>query len=207
MNLAVVESRWWAKGNVSVSGLFDLIATIRKDTPEAYHYEMFNNGAALEEIVPRVARKPHIKNLVIAAHGDEDGISGAESLENPGNRVSRRKLRNVLRTIPNNSLDGLYLGTCWTGNQETVQFLLDQARVQWVAGYSESIEFLESSVLDLYFWTTYYRTTNRGGPSQRIRRTATKLKPIAGLCETLGFNIFVRKPGPGGGVRTLLDFA
>ena len=205
LDLSVVESRWWDQGNVSVRGLFDLIATIRKDTAEAYHYEMFNNGDALQEIVPRLARKAQVRNLVIAAHGDERGIWGAEAEDNPDNRVSRAVLRNTLRRIPRNGLDGLYLGSCWTGNEETAEFLLDESRVRWVAGYSESIDFLESSALDLYFWTTYYRTNKAGGPSRRIRRAADRLGPVAALCQELGFNIFIRARGPGGGVQALLD--
>ena len=55
LDLAVVESRWWEKGNVSVRGLFEVIAAILKAGPDAYHYEMFNNRDSLKEIVPRIA--------------------------------------------------------------------------------------------------------------------------------------------------------
>ena len=71
LNLAVIEGRWWESGNLTVRDLFETIAAALRENPDAYHYEMFNNGHSLGEVIPRVARKPQIKNLYIAAHGDE----------------------------------------------------------------------------------------------------------------------------------------
>ena len=87
LDLAVIESRWWERGNVSVRGLFDLIASIQKGNPDAYHYEMFNNAASFREIAYRVARKNHIRHLVVAAHGDVNAIYGAEADDNENNRI------------------------------------------------------------------------------------------------------------------------
>ena len=202
LDLAVVESRWWEKGNQSVRGVFELIAAVRNENPHAYHYEMFNNAASLKEIVPRVAKKKNIRNLVIAAHGDEDGIYGAEPDVNEDNRISRAVLRNVLGDIPRGSLDGLYLGTCATANEDTVDFLFDGGRVRWVAGYSDVTDWLEGTFLDLYFWRTYYGTNRAGGPLKRIERVAEGMGLVRDLCKFLGFDIYVRRRG--GGVRALL---
>ena len=201
LDLAVVESRWWTEGNTSVRALFDTIASIRKGNPDAYHYEMFNNGASLQEIVPRIARKSDIRNLVIATHGDGGGISGAEG----NNRISRAVLRNILASIPNRSLNGLYLGTCSTANLDTVEFLLNGGRVRWVAGFSEEIGWLQGSAVDLYFWTSYYGSNRAGGERKRIRRVADRMELMRGLCDELGFNIFRRRLGPKGGVEPLLN--
>ncbi len=205
LDLAVVESRWWEEGNHSVRGIFELIAAVRhQENPHAYHYEMFNNAASLKEIVPRVAKKKNIRNLVIAAHGDEDGIYGAAGDTRDGNRISRAVFRNILEDIPRGSLDGLYLGTCATANDDTVEFLMDGGRVRWVAGYSEETDWLEGTCLDLFFWTTYYGTNRAGGPLKRIERVAERMGPVMGLCEDWGFDIYVRRRGRGGGVRALL---
>ena len=203
LDLAVVESRWWDEGNQSVRGVFELIAAVRKENPHAYHYEMFNNADSLREIVPRIAKKKNIRNLVIAAHGDEDGIYGAAGDTRGGNRISRTVLRNILEDIPRGSLDGLYLGTCETTNENTVDFLFDGGRVRWVAGYSEETDWLEGTSLDLYFWNTYYGTNRAGGPLKRIERVAERMGPVIGLCEDWGFDIYVRRRG--GGVRALLN--
>ena len=206
LNLAVVESRWWESGNLSVRGLFETIAACLKENPDAYHYEMFNNGNSLGEVITRIARKPHIRNLYIAAHGDESGIYGAEAETNENNRISRAVLGNILEDIPRRSLSGLYLGTCLTANLDTVNFLLDRGSVSWIAGFSESIGWLEGSSVDLYFWTTYFARNRSGGELARIRRTAENMAPIEALCRNLGFNIFVRQRGRSGGISTLLNY-
>ena len=72
LNLAVVESRWWPTGNASVQGLFELVATIHGKNSHDYHYEMFNNGASLKEIIHRVSGKNNIRNLYVAAHGNRE---------------------------------------------------------------------------------------------------------------------------------------
>lgn len=206
LNLAVVESRWWESGNLSVRGLFETIAACLKENPDAYHYEMFNNGNSLNEAITRIARKRHIRNLYIAAHGDESGIYGAEAETNENNRISRTVLGNILADIPRGSLSGLYLGTCLTANLDTVNFLLDRGGVSWIAGFSESIGWLEGSSVDLYFWTTYFARNRAGGELARIRRTAENMTPIEALRRNLGFNIFVRQRGRRGGISTLLNY-
>lgn len=97
LDLAVIESRWWPPdwkeaGNTSVRGFFDLLADIHEDNPSAYHYEMFNNGDSLEEIIHRVAKRK--RNIYIAAHAGRRGICGAEADES--NNISRKEFREIL---------------------------------------------------------------------------------------------------------------
>jgi hypothetical protein len=67
--------------NISVRGLFDLVSDINFDSPHNYHYEMFNNGTALQEIMARLASMDNIHNIYIAAHGSEDGLFGSNEQE------------------------------------------------------------------------------------------------------------------------------
>ncbi|MCY4478330.1 MAG: hypothetical protein OXB97_00355 [Rhodospirillales bacterium] len=198
LDVAVVESRWWEEGNTSVRGLFEIIATIKRDNPDAYHYEMFNNAPSLKEIIHRVSKKEYIRNLYIAAHGWEDGICGAERKDRNG--VSRTRLGNMLS---NRSITGLYLSSCLTENADTVYFLLERSNVCWIAGYSEEASWLEGASIDLYSWASYYKANNTGGADGRIRRVARKMKNrMLPLCKQFGFNLFVR--GDNGGVEPLL---
>ena len=210
LDLAVIESRWWKEGNSSIRGLFDVLADIRKFNPGAYHYEMFNNRASLQEIVERTARKS--RNLYIVAHGDENSICGAEQREE--NNIRRAEFRNMLRkniSVRGTRLDGLFVGSCEFMNQANAEFLFEKhegknVKVHWVAGYSKTIDWIEASVVDLFFWNTYYEQGDRkGNESKRIRDVAEQLDAfIPGAHREMGFNIFVRKPGRGGGVLPLL---
>ncbi len=199
LDLAVIESRWWTTGNHSVRGLFELLATIHKDNPHAYHYEMFNNSASLEEIIRRVSAKSDIHNLYIATHGNRRSIFGAEGR----NRIPREELGTMLGNVRRRQIDGLYLSTCLTANASTVEALLRQDRVRWVAGYSEEADWLKSASLDLYFWDCHYETYRVDDVVGRIERIARMLKgEMQPLCNSLGFNIFV--PDNDGNIRKLL---
>ena len=194
LDLAVIEARWWGSGNHSVRGLFELLATIRKNNPHAYHYEMFNNSDSLTEVIHRVSKKPAIRNLYIATHGNRNSIFAGEGT----NRIPREKLGEMLGNVGRNQLDGLYLSTCLTANQRTVRVLLEQSRVQWIAGYSEEVDWLKGASLDLFFWDCHYDTYRVDDVIGRIRRIAGYVRGnIHPLCQELGFNIFVRSDNNG----------
>lgn len=154
LDLAVLESRWWETSNDSVRGLFDMLAGMHKDNPFAYHYEMFNNADSLKELIPRVSEMKDVHNIYIGAHGEEDG----SALVCPGGRVSRTVLANILKPINARRLYGLYLGCCGVGLQ-TEWLLLNETKLTWVAGYTESVDWIHSSAMDLFFWHAYYNSS------------------------------------------------
>lgn len=189
LDVAVIEARWWKKGNTSVRGLFELIATIEKDNPDSYHYEMYNNSTSLEEIVDRVSRKRCVRNLYIAAHGWDRGISGAEERQ-----INEVTIESLASFLPRRRLDGLYLSSCCTANADTAALLLNGSKLHWVAGYSREPDWLEGAALDLYFWARYYHGDNVGEVDQRVRRIARNMsREVRPLCTRFGFNIFLRR--------------
>ena len=175
---------------------------------------MFNNRASLQEIVERAARKS--RNLYIVAHGDENSICGAEQREE--NNIRRAEFRKMLRkniSVRGTRLDGLFVGSCEFMNKANAEFLLEKhegknVKVHWVAGYSKTIDWIDASVVDLFFWNTYFarKETVKGKRitvSIQIRNDAKQLAAfMPGAHRKLGFNIFVRKSGRGGGVLPLL---
>ena len=160
MDLAVIESRWWQKGNHSVKETFDTLAGVYSDNPFDYHYEMFNNGESLKEVIPRVAQQQSVHYVYIAAHGDEKQISGAGT-----NVVSRTKLRNILKTLSDKQLIGLYFGSCSFGNQ--TKYFRESCNLTWVAGFSQDVYWIDSAALDLFFWNSYYSSNVRHAESKR----------------------------------------
>ena len=153
LDLAVVESRWWDSSNSSVRGLFDLLAGLHRGNPFAYHYEMFSDADSLRGVINRIARQNDIHNIYIAAHGTEDGkhIKAADGF------ISRVKLRNMLRDIHSRTLHGLFLGTCNFGAQ--AENIVEDIGLTWIAGYRESVDWVNSSAMDLYFWNAYFRSS------------------------------------------------
>ena len=152
LDLAVIESRWWERSNDSVRGLFDMLAGIHHSNPFAYHYEMFNSSDSLRDVIRRVADDSDIHNVYIGAHGSDTEIYG------PGNeRISRTVIGNTLEQLSARRLHGLFFGCCGFGNQ--IQNLAKRTNLTWIAGYTEVVDWVHSSAMDLYFWNAYYQSS------------------------------------------------
>ncbi|MCZ0941543.1 MAG: hypothetical protein OXJ53_00610, partial [Gammaproteobacteria bacterium] len=160
LDLAVIESRWWTRRNDSVRGVFDMLAGTLAGNPFAYHYEMFNNAESIKEMIPRIARTSDIHHIYVAAHGDEQSIYGAGDA-----RISRTVLANALAEVHAKQIYGVFFGSCLFG--WNVDALMEQSGATWLAGYSEEVDWLHSSAMDLYFWYAYYQS----GASLAARKT------------------------------------
>jgi hypothetical protein len=201
--LAVIESGWWRKSNVSVRALFELVANIACENPNAYHYEMTNSEAAIKEAIPRIASYRECKYLCIATHGNEEGLC-LLNVE----RLSRSELRNMLSRIHQTNgskLRGLYLGSCLFSTDRLADFLFDKdIGIHWVAGYTNEVDWIDSSAMDLLFFNELLNGQNET-EIQRIQRVADRLLEISrGLVRELGFGIYTRKRATGG-AKNLLE--
>ena len=162
LDIAVLETRWWNESNDSVRGLFDMLAGILEGNPFGYHYEMFNNAPSIKEIIPRVAKDSSIHHLYIAAHGDETHIHGAGD-----ELISRTVLVNLLSEIHAKQLYGVYFGCCQFGWQ--VPELMERATgPTWMAGYTEDVDWVHSSAMDLVFLARVL-LERRGGAHEKSR--------------------------------------
>ncbi len=202
--LAVIEGKWDNKMNISVKGLFDILSDINFDTPHAYIYEMFCDANALTNIINRMATDKDIKYLYIGAHGNQSSIRGS------GGDVSRTKLRNILANLNIGTMEGLFLGSCLFGHEDNGDFLLNprgirNPPIKWIAGYTKSINWIDSSALDILFWNKFFSFP---GPAiHRIESTALATQRLApGLVVELGFCVYTKKKGPNGGIKNLLEF-
>ncbi len=202
-NIAVVESNWWRGRNTSVRGLFELVADINCQNPHKYRYEMANSEAALKEIIPRIGSYRDCKYLYLAMHGNENGLVMDDQ------KLSRTELRNLLKKIkatPGSTLTGIYLGSCLFGTESLARFLFEEeVGIQWIAGYSEEIDWIKSSALDLLFFNELI--SHKGITEiERINQTAIDLTQTAPhLMTNLGFGIYTRKRG--GGIKNLAEDA
>ena len=205
-SLAVLEGKWWLGSNVSVRGLFDLICHLQYGSADGYHYEMFCDGAALDNIARRVAANPVLRCVYVAAHGSESAIYGSD--ETP---ITRAKVRNCFTGFDANALHGLYFGACTFADMANATFLLagdgpyGKGSFVWVAGFDTEVPWVESSAFDFIFWNAYINDQAGGGPSAKVKRTASYLrKTVGALADQLGFHVWVRKRG-GAGATTICD--
>jgi len=197
-NIAVIESNWWRKSNTSVRGLFDLVANIAFDNPNAYHYEMVNTEDALKEVMPRIASYREVQYACIAAHGDKDGIV----FDLSGQRITRTEIRNLLCKIKEtngSTLRGIHFSSCSFGTSGLAKHLFEKdVCINWVSGYEKDVSWIDSSALDLLFFNELLQGKKDEKPRDAIVRTAKRVKARAsGLCKELGFGIFVKNSGSG----------
>lgn len=187
--IAVIEGKWFKNKNISIRSLFDMVSDLHFESPHEYHYEMFNNGSALQEIMKRLASTDNIHHLYIAAHGSESGLYGS----NEDEETSLAKVRNAIKDInkSHGKLNSIYFGSCNFGHYSNLEDLLLNGNIQlrWVAGYTEEVDFVKSSVLDALFWNTYI-TDDSSTPLQKILNVCESLiKEAPGLIEELGFKV------------------
>ena len=190
LDLAVIESRWYDRSNDSVRGLFDVLAGMHKDNPFAYHYEMFNTASSLREIIHRISKQDDIHNVYVAAHGTEDG----KYLVAADECISRTQLRNSLEAISPRRLHGLFLGSCGFGLQS--EAIMESTGLTWIAGYTELIDWVQSSVMDLYFWHAFYSSEGIAEAQSKEQRAFAMLDLLMALrhrtpslFDELGFRV------------------
>lgn len=199
--IAVIESKWFTKQNVSVRGLFDLISDLHYDTPHNYHYEMAMSAAAMKEALPRIGALKGCSYLYIASHGDVDGVHlyNGDIIKLP----DFRKLLCRVRETPGSKLTGLHLGSCFVGSLEMAEYLYKKdIGLRWVAGYNKKINWISSSALDMLFFSELV-AKGSGSSLGLIKHVAERIRVGSpGLVDELGFGIFVK--GKGGKVINLL---
>jgi hypothetical protein len=189
--IAVIEGKWFSDRNQTVKSFFDFICDLHFENQHAYHYEMFNNGTAFKEILPRMSRTNNIHNVYIAAHGNNNGISGSN-----GEIVSATKIKNSIKSLSNNKgrLHSIYFGCCLFGSNGNLQDLLFSGnRLKWVAGYTTPIDFVDSTILDTLFWSKYISSQARTPLRKIIEVTNGLLQDAPGLVARLGFKVIIKR--------------
>jgi len=202
--LAVIEGRWNPDLNISVASTFDMLSDLLYGTPHGYFHHHFSNAQSLEHVIRHVASRQHLRFLYIGAHGNQTHIAG--SLGSDDGKVTRSQLKNILWKIWSQGLghfDGLFLGACGFATNENAEMLLcgDKApkSLKWVAGYAETIDWVDSSLLDVLFFRRVLAAAG-SSPVERVKWAARDLEALApGLCAKLGFNVYIRKVGPNAG--------
>jgi hypothetical protein len=94
--------------------------------------------------------------------------------------------------------------------EENAKYLLrgDEApaTLRWVAGYSEYVDWVDSTLLDALFLK---RVLSKAGksPVDRVEDAARYIaREAPGLCKRLGFQVYKRKSGPGDHVKPLVVY-
>jgi hypothetical protein len=196
--LAVVESRWWESGNDSVRPLFETLAGIVENNPHSVRYDMFSEEASLSNVIEDIVADKSYHSIYIGAHGNDGAICGLGDIE-----ISRTKLRNIFRNCNKKGrVSGVYFGSCLVGTERNASFWLTEAPntgLQWIGGYTKSVDWIDSSAIDMIFWSKYLherkrnRSRRKGKKNdlQMVKHAAHEMKKLMPtIFSEMGFNIY-----------------
>ena len=206
--VTILEGRWFPRKNVSLRDLFLPLFTVwTPDGDGAHHYEMFTNAASFIDAIKHAFSGGRPQTIYIAAHGSTTGIQGFHD-----EGISRAMIRNAFRKAKNSQRRrGVYFGSCLFGTRRNAEFILRECpRVAWIVGYTSSVDWIDSSVIDLFFLRHYLFPEPGRGRARPITHAARLKYAVAQVRDKMhelafstGFHAYVRVRGPGGGIRDI----
>lgn len=206
--MTLLEGKWFTDKDVSVNDLFGPLFTVW--TPKgrrSHHYEMFTNTHAFQAAIKYAMQKGAAHTIYIAAHGDENGLKGFHD-----EGISRTIVRNALNQ-KGTKKHGVYFGSCLFCTTINAHYILDGCqRIQWIAGYTTEVDWIDSSALDLVFMRHFLFPSPGTGTampktdSEHLRYAAKRIRQDMGpLASRLEFHVYIRSRGKGGPIDLMLD--
>jgi hypothetical protein len=197
-SLTIIEGQWFADRHVSTLQLFQtLFAIWTPSSPGACYYEMFTSKNALADVLKRAFEKGSASTIYVAAHGCDNAIFGRN--DQP---ISRTVLLNSVKSAAARvARRGILFGACLFGRRENADFLMKSKRIQWVAGYEESPDWIDSTLLDVFFLQHFLFPHPGSGPRQTPSTAPERLafatqrvrKEMGGLSAKLKFRVWARE--------------
>lgn len=209
LHIGVIETRWEEKSSYSIRPFFECLSLLNGSGIDGFLYERFASKRAFNDTISYVIEKPRVQFLYIAAHADKQGILAANC-----DKISRTEIRNdicALHNKPGTTLHGLFVGSCKFVTAKSAKFMLSdygkkKNPLKWIAGYDTAADWVQSTALDYMFWyALFWEKQQTSSHHKAIKVVAADLMDnCEGLITSLGFHIYSKKKGPGGGVKDLL---
>ncbi len=197
--LVVLEGRWENNRNISVKALFDLLMEMQFGNIHEYHFENFATGESLRAIIRHICGPYTQKRYIyIGAHGQNHHIYG--SVES----ITRTHLNNTLRDYLGGQIRGIFFGSCLFCNENNISFFFEERHgvpnnVRWISGYGVSVDWMQSTALDIIFWQSLFRIKENYPDENEAYIIESVCKylndTMRGLMRELQFQVFRRRPG------------
>jgi hypothetical protein len=149
-----------------------------------FHYRTFDSANDLELWIRnfnKIRRSDKDKIIYVATHGSKAGRLRTLEQNIPIARIG--KILSHARSVV-----GLHLGSCNLGQPKILDDLANKTSLEWVAAYDQEVPWLESTAMDLLFWSWIYA----GAPRPRRSR---KLTPEAAAHELYSRFNYAREMG------------
>lgn len=198
--LAVLEARFSSWSNSTVKYFYDCLFESVFNYPSTYFYEQFNGAESFENAFVRAAATPGIRVVVVASHGCKTG------LEMPDGSILKKKdiaaVISALGQVDFCNIEGLYFSACdlrkrYNGSDDFIASLFRaNKRLKWVAAYAETIDFIRSNAVDIFYVHSYLRAREECGPKQSAIMASSDVETfMPGAFRELKLQVFIRHKG------------
>jgi hypothetical protein len=135
---------------------------------------MFAEEGSLSRVISDVAAEGDFHSVYIGAHGDANSVYGIGDVP-----IGRARLRNMFRTAnAKGPIAGLYFGSCSIASSANASFWLTEpptTGLQWIAGYTENVDWVDSAAVDMIFWSKYLRERQLNRGKRRGKKTELEM--------------------------------
>lgn len=204
--LTIIEGKWFPKFNVSIHEVMRPLSAVwphktatkgsEASRADPYYYEMFTTGQALAAALEYAFMQGRPDIIYVAAHGDQRSLQGFHRSE----VVSRTVVKNAITGIFGTTRRGILFGACHFGTERNAKaFLKANPRLAWVAGYTSEVDWVESTLLDMFFLYHLLYPQKPGLTLVTRAKYAALMvsKQMFGLADALKFHVYIREQGRG----------
>lgn len=148
---------------------------------------MFADASSFRTVLTQIGRSSRFRAVYVASHGHEAGLR---------NGVQVDDIIDTLRDANSSGhIRGVFLGVCSLGQPATMQEILaprSGTNLEWLAGYSEEIEWLESAAADLLFWSGYLYSDAKAFTGRAADGVQNLMRFMPNAQHEFGFGAFKR---------------
>jgi hypothetical protein len=185
-SILVLESPW-DSGSIKSKSVWPFVNEFARATGLSAYHQTFSDKSSFRHWVAQYNKEDVAspKLLYVAAHGGNGRIAGLQKEINGKTIISTVKKAKNLRFV--------HFGSCLFGTENNLEALLQEAKhLQWAAGYEKSVDWVDSTLMDVMFWR---RIASRDEETKgRKTHSITKelIADIPGLVKALGFRLQYR---------------
>jgi len=157
-----------------------------------FHYRTLdsaNDAKSWNRNFNGIRRSGTEKIVYLASHGSKAG-----KLATLEQNIPADELVQALKGA--SSIVGLHLGSCNLGQPKILTDLVERTSLRWVAAYDTEVPWMESTTIDLLFWSWMYAGAPRPVRTRRLdpQAAAHELYDRVNYSREMGFRVVVRDP-------------
>ncbi len=143
----VLESSWDKAEPLKNSSVMPFVNEFAKQRQIKAYHQIFTDSKSFVHWIKQFNNASNKDSLLyIASHGNFG------SLQALNGRINRKTVIESIRKAK--KIPYVHFGSCHFGNRVTLDLLMSKAKhLKWTAGYMESVDWVESTLFDLFIWS------------------------------------------------------